>query len=153
MRGLRHGEEVLSVATGSEPLTEMPTPPPIVDAVDHRDIRLGEAVDAPDERVFVAEEVRGAAGAPRIAAPRVVDRAHIAAGAEGAVAGAAHHHGLDRRVRLPVAQCRVDAAVMPSVSALSAFGRLSVTIARPPFRLEQDLVAYRLISCRAGGGR
>src|SRR5207253_2740777 len=44
--------------------------------------------------------------------PGLVDRAHVAAGAEGAVAGAANGDGMHRRVRSPSPHSRIDAPVV-----------------------------------------
>ena len=71
-----------------------------VDAVDQRDPRLGVAVDAAVDDVLVAEEI-AAQRARRDLAALAIEVGDVAAGAEGAVAGAAQHHGLDRRVLLP----------------------------------------------------
>src|SRR5947208_1266414 len=81
------------------------------DAVDDCDIGLRIAVDMADQLVFLAEEdgcQRAVAGE---AAPGLVNRADIAAGAEGALAGAADQDRLDAGVLGPGAQHRIEAAV------------------------------------------
>ena len=65
-------------------------------------------VDSPDQLVFLAKKDRGQIRVAADPAPRLVDRAHIAAGAERAVAGAADDDGMYRRVGRPGAQCRVE---------------------------------------------
>src|SRR5438876_906367 len=66
------------------------------DPAQQRDIGFGEAVDALDEAVFLAEKV---GGKPRILpASGLVDGAHVAAGAEGPVARATDQHRANCRV-------------------------------------------------------
>ena len=55
-------------------------------------------MDLADQPVFLAKEHRGQVGGAADPAPGLPDRAHIAAGAEGAPAGAADEDRVHRRV-------------------------------------------------------
>src|SRR5215472_6399340 len=71
-----------------------------VDAVDQRYPGLGVTVDAAVEDVLIVEEV-AAKGAGGIFAALAIEIRYVAAGTEGAIAGAAQHHRLDGGVLLP----------------------------------------------------
>ena len=68
------------------------------DAVLDGDVGFGIAADQCVEPVFVAPERARKAGALRAA---VVQRAHVAAGAQAALAGTVEHHQLDGRIVSP----------------------------------------------------
>ncbi len=103
--GLRHGEQG---ALGRHPMRAVhrhPDPAAHGDAVHYRDIRLFETVDAVVERIFPAiEHRRQVAAAPA----GVVQRPHVAAGAEGALAGALDDDDTDRGIGGAVGQPRVQ---------------------------------------------
>ncbi len=65
-----------------------------------------------DQIVFFAKEDGWKLGLAADAAPCLVDRAHVAAGAEGALAGAANDHGMDRRIGRPVGKGGSEASVV-----------------------------------------
>ena len=99
------------------------------DAVRERDDGLRVLGDAGVEGVLGAEE---RAGALRIArADLLVEIAHVAAGAQTAIAGAVEQHDARRRCRPPTRRAppRVS-RIMPRSSALIARGRLRVSHAR-----------------------
>ena len=69
-------------------------------------------MDLADQLVFLAKEHRGQIGIAADPAPGLPDRADIAAGAEGAPAGAADEDSAHRRVLGPGFERRSDAAVV-----------------------------------------
>ena len=94
------------------------------DAVHERDIGLREADDA-GVRADIRRARRSSAKAGALR-PARVERADVAAGAEGALARAVDHDGRDCRVAPRTRRAPREARDIASVSALSAFGRFSV---------------------------
>jgi len=118
--GLRHRQHR---ALGRDPKSAVDRDPgaaPHRDAVDDRDIRLRVAVNMADQLIFLAEEHGGQRAVAGEAAPGLVDRADIAAGAEGALAGAADQDGVDVRIIGPGAQHRVETAIHRQGEGVSA---------------------------------
>ena len=141
--GLRHRQQRL---LGRDPVGAVdrnPGPAAHRDAVDDREIRFRIAMDAADQLVFFPEKHRGQIAIAGNAAPGLVDRAHVAAGAERALAGAAHQHGTDHRVIFPGAQHRVEAPIHAEREGVKRprpvqhYGR---DAAFPP---EQDVIGIR----------
>src|SRR5262249_10097026 len=87
---LRHGEDRALGGDAKAAIDRDAATAPHGDAVNERDIRLREAVDALDQPIFLAEEIGLVVAAASALAPRIEDGAHVAAGAKGAIAGAAH---------------------------------------------------------------
>ena len=110
------------------------------DPVDDREIRFGEAMNPPDQLVFFTKKDRGQVRVAADPAPRLIDRAHIAAGAECPVAGAADDHGIYRRVGGPVAQCRVDASVIVEGQRIERLRPVDRQDRQAAFPAKQDLV-------------
>ena len=132
--GLRHRQQRL---LGRDPVGAVDRNPGAAahrDAVDDREIRFRIAMDAADQLVFFPEEHRGQVTVAGNAAPGLVDRADVAAGAERPLAGAAHQHGADAGSSSQARSIGSKRRYMPSVKALSARGRFSVTVATPPSR-------------------
>ena len=140
--GLRHGE---LRALGDDAVARVAGQADAAahdDAVLDGDERLGIAADQRVEPVLVAPERARQRRALRAA---VVQAAHVAAGAQAALAGAVEHHQLDGRIVL--ARQRSASQIRPtigSVSALSAFGRFMVMRPGPALAADQDLVSCRL---------
>src|SRR6185312_12919696 len=109
------------------------------DPVDQRDIGLGEAMNALDQAIFLAEEIRLVV-AGTLLAPCVIDRAHIAAGAESAVAGAAHQQRLDLRLGTPGDELRVEDAIHLQGKRVERLRAVQRDDAEPASVIEQDLV-------------
>ena len=68
-------------------------------------------MDAADQRIFLAEEIGLEVANAYRAAARLVDRAHVAAGAERLAAGPAHDQRADRRVPSPGDQLRIESPI------------------------------------------
>ncbi len=153
-RGLRHRQEG---ARGRQPIGAVDRDPGAAahrDPVDDRDVGLGKAVDLVDQPVFLAKEHRGQIGIAADAAPGLPDRAHIAAGAEGAPAGAADQDGAHRRVGGPGGERRGDAAVIGQGQRIQRLRPVERDRGEPARAPEQDLVVFVTHStARAGGGR
>ena len=102
------------------------------DAVDRAPHRACGRLDPGVESVFLAQERQRLVVPPRAA--EIVERADIAAGGEGAPAARGDDDPRDRGIVLPSASCSPSARTMPCVTALSACGRLSVTMPATPRR-------------------
>ena len=131
---------VRSVITRCDPCTDMPTPPPIDDAVDQRDIGLGELVHRVVEPVLVPEEGAGRAVARAMG---VVERADVAAGAERALARARHHDGADRRVVGPFEQAGAEGDAHLSGERVEGGGRVELDPADAAVDGEGDVRRHR----------
>ncbi len=94
-------------------------------------------MDAPHQRIFLAEEI-GGVGAGRFALfPGLPDRHHVAAGAKGAGLARAPCTTTARTAGSPAAQARSAGSKLRYIASdmvLSACGRLSVTMPSPPRR-------------------
>jgi len=137
----------LSPATRWEPWTEMPTPPPIDDAVDERHIRLGVTLDAGIERVFLAEvaERLVVASGP----PEIIERTQISAHRERAGVIRGNDNSAHARFPSPTPRAAaVSSRTIASDTALSACGRLSVTRPAAPRRFEQEIVRRHALAHR-----
>jgi hypothetical protein len=95
----RHGE--LEAVAGN-PVRAMHRHPDAAahhQSVDQRDIGLAKILDRNIERIFVAPELQRLAVPPGLA--EIVERANVAAGREGALAGSLDHHAGNRRIVSP----------------------------------------------------
>ena len=105
---LGHGEQAALADDAMRSVGEQAHPAAHDDAVDQRYARLGIARDAAVEPVFLAPEVElgGVVARP----PQFVEQADVAAGAEGAAAGAGDDDPGDARVALEIVERGGDRA-------------------------------------------
>ena len=92
--GLRHCEER---ALGGNPIPAVDRNPGAAahrDPVYDREIGFGKMMNPADELVFFTKKDRGQVRVAADPAPRFIDRAHIAAGAERPVASATDHDSM-----------------------------------------------------------
>ena len=78
------------------------------------------------------KKIAGQRGVAGDAAPGLVDRANIAAGAEGALAGAADHDGMDHGFVRPGPQHRGETPVHAEREGIQCLGPVQGTVATPP---------------------
>ena len=99
------------------------------DAVDQRDIGFRIGRDHPVQRVFLAEErIRRRPIAIELGVAQGTD---IAAGAEGAVAGALDHDDVDMRIVVPLGQHARQDADHPQVQRVQRFRAVQQNAAGP----------------------
>ena len=138
--GFRHGQHG---ALGSDPIGAVDRDPGAAahgDAVDDREVGFREAVDLPDDLVFFAKEHRGEFAVAGDAAAGLVDRPDVAAGAEGALAGAADQDGMEFGALLPLPQHRRQRAVHTEGEGVERLRPVQGDGRQPAFPPEQDVV-------------
>ena len=152
-RGLRHREQG---ALRRHPVGAVDRDPGAAahrDAVDDRDVWFRKMVDGADQPVFLAEEHRSQARIAGDPAAGLVDRADIAAGAEGTAAGAADDDGMHRWILGPCRQRRGDPPVVRQGQRVQRLRPVDRQGGEPAGTAEQDLAGVTHSTGRAGGGR
>ena len=139
-RGFRHREKGPFGSDAISAVDRDPGPTSHRDPVDDCDVGLGKAMDWTDKLVLFAKEDGRQVGITADPAPRRIDRAHVAAGAKGALAGAADHHSMDRWVRSPGAQCRIETAVVVEGQRIKRLRPVDRQDRQATVAVEQDLV-------------
>src|SRR5579859_646591 len=109
------------------------------DAVKDGDVRLRVMVDEADDAVFLGEEHRGEIRVAGNALAGFVDRAHIAAGAKGAVAGAFDQYRMDFRVACPGAQLGVELPIHAEGESIQGLRAVQQNRADATLAPEQDV--------------
>ena len=111
-------------------------------------------VNEADQLVFFTEEDGWQLRIVADSQPGLVDRAHVATGAEGAVAGTANDDGMHRRVRSPSPHGRIDTPVVVEGQRVERPRPVDDQCGETAFLADQDLaVAAHHITRRAGAGR
>jgi hypothetical protein len=138
--GLRHRKKSAFRRNAVGPVDRDPGPAAHRDPIDDRDIGLEKPLDLPDQMVFLAKEHRGQVRVTTDTPSRFVNRAHIAAGAERPVAGAADDDGMHRRVRRPCTQGRLEPPVVVEGQRIERLWPVDRQGRESAFAAEEDLV-------------
>jgi hypothetical protein len=142
-RHLRHGKERALADDAMRAIDREAAAAAHANAVDQRHIGLGDAVEALNEAIFLVEEIcLVVAGALRLAA-RVKDRAQIAVGAKGALAGAPHQERLHPVVLTTGDELRIERPVHGQRQGVERFWAVQRNDAEGAAALEQHIVGIR----------
>src|SRR6516164_1747695 len=104
---LRHGEDRALGGDAKAAIDRDAATTAHGDAVNQGDIGFGKTVDTFNEAILFAEKIGLVVTAPALLS-RIVNRAHVAAGAKGAVAGTAHEDRLDALILAPSDKLRIE---------------------------------------------
>src|SRR6516164_1856745 len=136
---LRHGEDRALGGDAKAAIDRDAATTAHGDAVNQGDIGFGKTVDTFNEAILFAEKIGLVVTAPALLS-RIVNRAHVAAGAKGAVAGTAHEDRLDALILAPSDKLRIERPVHRQGERIERLRPVERDDAEPATALEQDFV-------------